>query len=278
MIVVSWGSASERGPRRNNQDALLAELPVFVVADGMGGHAGGELASAIVVETFSTLVGQVDVAPATVSALIARSNETILQQAEDDPALRGMGTTMVSMVLVNDGAAEYWLVANLGDSRLYRFSHGELQQLTVDHSYVQELVDAGRIRADEAMSHPQRNIVTRVLGTVQPPEAEYWLFAPEAGERYLLCSDGLCGELPEDEIARLMAEIPDPGTAASTLVDEALAAGGRDNATAIVVDVTESGSGEVVTQPTRSAAVSAFEPMPRVHGAHRFDRELFRDE
>ena len=237
MIAVSWGSATERGPRRNNQDALLAEPPVFVVADGMGGHAGGELASAIVVETFSRLVGHTDVPAAAVSELINLANEAILQQAEAEPGLRGMGTTLVSLVMVNDGQADYWLVANVGDSRLYRLADGEFRQLTVDHSFVQELVDAGRIRADEARSHPQRNIVTRVLGSLQPPEAEYWLFVPVPGERYLLCSDGLSGEMPEDDIARLMGGISDPGLAAVTMVREAVAAGGTDNATAIVIDV-----------------------------------------
>lgn len=237
MIAVSWGSATERGPRRNNQDALLAQPPVFVVADGMGGHAGGELASAIVVETFRALVGHGDVPPSAVSELINRANEAILQHAESDPALRGMGTTLVGLVMVHDGQSDYWLVANIGDSRLYRFAEGELRQLTVDHSFVQELVDAGRIRADEARIHPQRNIVTRVLGSIQPPEAEYWLFAPVPGERYLLCSDGICGELEEPAIARLMGGVPDPGLAASALVGEALRAGGTDNATAIVIDV-----------------------------------------
>jgi hypothetical protein len=148
-----------------------------------------------------------------------------------------MGTTLVGLVMVNDGEKDYWLAVNLGDSRLYRYAHGEMVQLTVDHSYVQELVDAGRIRADEARSHPQRNIITRVLGTRNPPEAEYWLLAPEAGERYLLCSDGLFAELLDHDIARLLAEIKDPGLAASTLVYDALAAGSRDNATAIVIDV-----------------------------------------
>jgi serine/threonine protein phosphatase PrpC len=237
MIAVSWGSATERGPRRNNQDALLAQPPVFVVADGMGGHAGGELASAIVVETFRALVGHGEVPPSAVSELIAQANEAILRHADADPGLRGMGTTLVGLVMVNDGQADYWLVANVGDSRLYRFADGQLRQLTVDHSFVQELVDAGRIRADEARIHPQRNIVTRVLGSIQPPEAEYWLFAPVPGERYLLCSDGICGELEEPAIARLMGGVPDPGLAASALVGEALRAGGTDNATAIVIDV-----------------------------------------
>ncbi|HST83536.1 MAG TPA: protein phosphatase 2C domain-containing protein [Kineosporiaceae bacterium] len=269
MIAVSWGSATERGPRRNNQDALLAEPPVFVVADGMGGHAGGELASAIVVETFRGLVGRGDVPPAEVSELIGRANDAILQQADDDPGLRGMGTTLVGLVMVNDGQADYWLVANVGDSRLYRFADGELRQLTVDHSFVQELVDAGRIHADEARIHPQRNIVTRILGSLQPPEAEYWLFAPEVGERYLLCSDGLCGELEEDDIARLMAGIDDPGQAASTLVREALEAGGTDNATAIVIDVWDGATTELrVDADYRSAE----DRLQRGRGAHRIDR------
>jgi serine/threonine protein phosphatase PrpC len=271
MIAVSWGSATERGPRRNNQDALLAEPPVFVVADGMGGHAGGELASGIVVETFRRLVGHGAVPPAAVSDLIGEANEAILRHADDDPGLRGMGTTMVGLVMVNDGQDDYWLVANVGDSRLYRFAHGELRQLTVDHSFVQELVDAGRIRADEARVHPQRNIVTRVLGTLQPPEAEYWLFAPEVGERYLLCSDGICGELDEEDMARLMGGIEDPGQAASSLVRHALAAGGTDNATAIVIDVWDGVTAELTVDADYR---SVDDDLQRARGAHRLDRTV----
>lgn len=267
MIAVSWGSATDRGPRPNNQDAMLAEPPVFVVADGMGGHAGGELASAIVVETFQSLIGRYDVAPAEVSDLIARANETILRSADDDPGLRGMGTTLVALVMVSDTKSDYWLVANLGDSRLYRLARGELMQLTVDHSFVQELVDSGRIRADEARVHPQRNIVTRVLGTMQAPEAEYWLFAPEPGERYLLCSDGVCGELTDDDIAHLMIDVIDPAQAAAALVHEALEAGSRDNATAIVVDVLAAQVPPPVTTPI-AASEDPGRPY-RPHGAHR---------
>ena len=237
MIAVSWGSSTDPGPRPDNQDALLAEPPIFVVADGMGGHAAGELASAIVVETFKSLIGRGDVTPSAVSELIGEANQSILWSVQEDGNRRGMGTTVVALVMVSDGKDDYWLVANLGDSRVYRFAHGKLKQLTVDHSYVQELVDAGRITAEAARTHPQRNIITRVLGSAQPPEAEYWLLAPEVGERYLLCSDGLFAEMPDEDIARLMADIADPGMAAAVLVKEALVAGGRDNATAIVVDV-----------------------------------------
>jgi protein phosphatase len=260
MIAVSWGSSTDPGPRPDNQDALLAEPPIFVVADGMGGHAAGELASAIVVETFKSLIGRGDVTPNAVSELIGEANQSILWSVQEDGSRRGMGTTVVALVMVSDGKDDYWLVANLGDSRVYRFAHGKLKQLTVDHSYVQELVDAGRITAEAARTHPQRNIITRVLGSVQPPEAEYWLLAPEVGERYLLCSDGLFAEMPDEDIARLMAEIADPGMAAAVLVKEALVAGGRDNATAIVVDV-------LGIDPTRTvgdvAAAARVEPPTR---------------
>jgi len=258
MIAVSWGSATETGPRRNNQDAMLAEPPVFIVADGMGGHAAGELASAIVVKTFETLVGESDVAPARVSELITQANDAILRAVEENPDRRGMGTTLVGLVMVSNGEADYWLVANLGDSRLYRFAHGELMQLTVDHSYVQELVDSGRIAADEARWHPQRNIVTRVLGSHEAPEADYWLFAPEPGDRYLVCSDGLSGELAEEDIAGFLADVADPGQAAAVLVRAALVAGGRDNATGIVIDV---------LAPEPEPPVPPSRPAPPAHRA-----------
>ncbi len=242
MITVCWGSATDAGPRASNQDALLAEPPVFVVADGMGGHAAGELASAIAVDGFRELAGRNDVTPATISELIRVINERIVESAGADPARQGMGTTLVGLVMVSDGGTDYWLAANLGDSRLYRLTQGALDQVTVDHSYVQELIDVGQIDAEQAREHPQRNVVTRALGTRQPPHPEYWMFAPEAGERYLLCSDGLCGVLTDEAMTRILVQASDAGAAARTLVTMAVRTGGRDNATAIVID-TQSADG-----------------------------------
>ena len=240
MTKLCWGAATDAGRvRRRNEDSILADQPVFLVADGMGGHAAGEVASHLAMATFLPLTGRRDVQTSEIGQLIAAANEAILQAAAREPRSRGMGSTVVGLVLVADRDHDYWVVFNIGDSRLYRFAQRSLEQITVDHSYVQELVEAGRIKPQEARGHPERNVVTRALGSVRMPEADYWLFTPELGERYLLCSDGLSTEVEDRVIADLLHEFADPVVAAEALVREAVRAGGRDNVSAVVVDVVD---------------------------------------
>jgi protein phosphatase len=235
MNAVRWGVASETGPvRALNEDSLVARGSVFVVADGMGGHAAGEVASRLTADEFERLTGTVR--PADVLGALARANAAILLFAAGDPARAGMGTTVVGLVLVEDDGQERWMAFNVGDSRLYRFRDGRLEQLSVDHTEVQELVAAGLISAESSRDHPRHHVLTRALGTDPPPAVDTWIFAPEPDERFLLCSDGLVGELTDADIARVLADTPAPDAAAQRLVSAAIEAGGRDNVTVIVVE------------------------------------------
>ncbi|HEY6797285.1 MAG TPA: protein phosphatase 2C domain-containing protein [Kineosporiaceae bacterium] len=239
MIGVRWGAATDTGKvRSRNEDAFLAEPPLFVVADGMGGHQDGAVASRIAVDTLRGLLDQPTVTPSEVPRLIQAANDAIRGQARVDPTRPGMGTTVVGMVLVTPkGRRPFWLAFNIGDSRLYQVHRDALSQISVDHSYVQELVLAGVIAPDEARFHPERAVITRALGSHEEAEADFWVFPATAGTRLLLCSDGLSGELDDAAITAALAAEPDPVLAAGLLVSRANEAGGRDNITVVVVDV-----------------------------------------
>lgn len=234
-VRTSWGSATDRGRvRALNEDSLLAAPPVFLVADGMGGHHAGDLASRVAVEEFSRLVGR-DVATADeVHACFARVAARL--RAEVEPG-RTVGTTVAGAAVADHDGAAYWLVFNVGDSRVYRWSGGVLDQISVDHSLVQEYVDAGHLTSEEARVHPERHVITRAVGTGSVPEPDYWMLPATAHDRLLVCSDGLTSELEDVDLARVLASTPDPEAAARALVDAALGAGGHDNVTAVVVDV-----------------------------------------
>lgn len=225
--------------REANEDAYLAVPPVFAAADGMGGHAGGDVASALVVEELGRLAdARFDraTAPSAVLEALHRGQRRIAAHAAGKVGRAAPGTTVVVAVLVEDDAPA-WLVVSLGDSRAYRMSAGRLEQVTRDHSLVQELLDAGDISADQVADHPERHVVTRALGGPGLPEPDlFWVDLAEA-DRLLLCTDGVSGFVEEDLLARVLATEADPGDAASALVAAALAAGGEDNATALVVDV-----------------------------------------
>jgi len=238
MIVVTWGAVTDTGRvRAQNEDALLAQSPVFVVADGMGGHAGGATASQIAVETFRRVLDLPSMCASDIPQQIQAANDAIRRQARLDPSSAAMGTTAVGLALLSEAGKEYWLAFNVGDSRLYRLQAESLTQISVDHSYVQELVLAGFIGPDEARRHPERSIITRALGGPDLAEPDFWVFPAEPGERFLLCSDGLSGELDDDTIALLLAQADDPQDIAAELVRRANDAGGRDNISVIVVDV-----------------------------------------
>jgi serine/threonine protein phosphatase PrpC len=238
MIVVTWGSATDTGRvRARNEDSVLAQAPVFLVADGMGGHLGGEVASQMTVDTFREILGRPTLVAADIPTLLQDANEAIRLRARVDPAVNDMGTTAVGLAMVTEGGGDYWLAFNVGDSRIYRMQDGVLTQITVDHSYVQDLVAAGRIAPEEARTHPERNIVTRVLGVQDHPIPDFWVFPPEPGERFLICSDGLSGELDDEALEQLLSIDAPPFELARLLVETANRAGGRDNISVIVVDV-----------------------------------------
>jgi serine/threonine protein phosphatase PrpC len=235
--VTNWGSATSTGlVRRNNEDVVFADFPVFVVADGMGGAAAGEVAAALASEAFHQLAG-VELSVDDVSQAIGRANQSVVDTARAREECAGMGTTLVGLALVNNGETDVWFAFNVGDSRLYRYFEGALQQVSTDHTEVQVLVDRGLISAEEARSNPHRHVITRVIGVDTTVQPDIWLLTPVAGERFVICSDGLTGDVEDDRIAGVLATETDATGAAQRLVEIAVAAGGHDNVSVVVVDV-----------------------------------------
>ena len=246
MPHVVVGARTDVGHHRSlNEDALLVGERVWVVADGMGGHAAGDVASSLAVQSLRALDGGDDLAPADVPVAVERTNDALVDYGSEHPEARGMGTTVTGLAEVSIGAVPHWVVFNVGDSRTYRYVGGELRRLTVDHSEVEELVAQGLIDADEARVHPARHIITRSVGMRPTPTVDVWLLPETAGERFLLCSDGLTGELTDPEIAAV------------------LATDARDNVTVIVVDVVgaENDAGDESTVPQ-----AELSPAPAVGG------------
>ncbi len=240
--ALRWGAATDTGlVRRNNQDHLLVDGHLFAVADGMGGHAAGEVASQVAIDALRTAFpssGDAPGADALVGA-VHEANSAVLRAAEGDAALRGMGTTLTAAAVVTEQGEERIAVANVGDSRAYVFAHGDLTQLTEDHNVAEELARAGQIGPDEVGSHPQRHILTRALGIFPEVAVDLWEVLPYPGDRVLLCSDGLVREVTDDQIAAVLRRLADPTQAAEELVARARAAGGSDNITVVLIDVVE---------------------------------------
>ena len=237
-LRVRSGSATSIGRvRDHNEDALLADGMVFAVADGMGGHAAGEVASRIAVEALAHLVDHPPSREADVTDALQEANDGILRSQESDPEQHGMGTTVTGLTVLDEGGREHWVVFNIGDSRVYRVADERLELLTRDHSEVRELLDAGLIDEEEAARHPMRNIITRSLGSELAPEPDLWELPPTAGERFVICSDGLSNELDDAEILGVVLQHADPQAAADELVAAAVHAGGRDNVSVVVVAV-----------------------------------------
>lgn len=235
-IKLTVGYASDRGLKRQlNEDSLIAAEPIFAVADGMGGHEAGEVASGICVRTLreSSIIGEH--APRFSAADLEDLLRTADEHIRSETGGRA-GTTLSGVVLVEESGRPYWLFFNVGDSRTYRLSQGRFGQISVDHSEVQELVDRGHITQDQAAGHPRRHVITRALGTGDDSEADYWLMPVEAGDRILICSDGLSTEVPEERIYSMLSSVADPQQTADALVEETLRCGARDNVTVVVVD------------------------------------------
>lgn len=244
LLTLSWAAVTDTGKRRAaNEDSYLARSPGFVVADGMGGHSAGDLASAAVVERFSEeLVGDYSSVSALERALTAATQDIIV--IAEDRAL-GVGTTATGAVLVLRDENPFFAVFNIGDSRVYALEGNELTQVTVDHSVVQELVEAGAIAPEEAEFHPDSNVITRAVGFGVAPVADYWMLPARTGLRLLVCSDGLTKELSDERIRMNLAAGLSAEETAGALVDAALASGGRDNVTVIIVDVIAAPAHEV---------------------------------
>jgi len=237
MLALRYGAATDVGlVRDHNEDSMWVSPQLFVVADGMGGHAAGEVASDLAVSEFSYIAKIAPLQDSDITAAFQRANDHILAASIRGDRF-GMGTTLTGLAVVSADSGDQWAVFNVGDSRVYRFAEGTLRQLTIDHSEVQELIAAGQLARSQARYYPRRNVVTRSLGTLPAPVPDIWLLPPEAGERFLLCSDGLTGELDDDAIATILGEIADPRQAAEELVRQANEAGGRDNTTVVIVDL-----------------------------------------
>lgn len=228
--------ASSPGLRRKlNEDSVLAEFPVFVVADGMGGHSAGDVASAMVVDGMRELVGKRGVTGDQVMSLLLDIQSAVTDLS--DQTASGAGSTLSGVVVGQDAdGSPAWLVINIGDSRTYRVLGDQIQRLTVDHSVVQEMVEAGRLSEAEAADHPQSNVITRALGDgVSAPDM--WSTPIVPGERVLIVSDGALERVSDRDIVELLGEYPNSTRAARTLVELALANGGSDNITVVLIDI-----------------------------------------
>jgi protein phosphatase len=235
-VHLRWGLATDVGRvRSGNEDASLVNDKLFAVADGMGGHRGGAVASQVALDTLGD--NFTEASPDALVAAANVANERVFEQSNDDPDLHGMGTTLVAIAPVEDDDLLAWI--HVGDSRIYLYRDGELTQLTEDHSLVEQWVREGAISAEEARSHPQRNILTRALGISADVGIDQGTVIPYAGDRFVLCSDGLFNEVDEGRIAATLRRLADPQEAAHELVRLALDGGGRDNITVLLVDVVD---------------------------------------
>lgn len=234
-LDLSWFALTDVGLRREtNQDSYVTTPPIFAVADGMGGHSAGEVASAAVVRRLAELGGSARVSDADIDAVLADAVEDIeLDAGETD---LGAGTTVTGVCLGTEDEPT-WRVFNIGDSRVYQYFKGALSQITVDHSVVQHLIDTGAITEEEAETHPHANVITRAVGFGEAAIPDYTSLALIAGQRLLICSDGLTKELTDVGIQHFLATCETAEEAARTLVEQALNNSGRDNVTVIVIDV-----------------------------------------
>jgi protein phosphatase len=241
MMLLKHGVATDTGNvRPQNEDAYVASDQLFAVADGMGGHNAGEVASALATTLLLERAAGQTLTPEWFVEAITSINRTIHESAAESTERRGMGTTICALALVNPQGEttepQQVALANVGDSRIYLARAGTFRQLSVDHSYVQELVTEGLITEEEARVHPRRNIVTRALGIDDRVAVDSWLIPLFAGDRFILCSDGLVDEVPTADIAALAAQQREPQMIADALVALAKRNGGRDNITVVVVD------------------------------------------
>lgn len=252
--VVRAGAVSHVGRvRSNNQDSGFIGKHIYGVADGMGGHAGGDVASSIAVKYLAEqdqLFDTVEDAKSGLTSALLEANRLITDAVDDHPELRGMGTTADLITRIDDEM----VIAHIGDSRVYRFHENKLEQVTHDHTFVQRLVDAGRITEEEALVHPRRSVLMRVLGDVETnPDVDTYVVPAVEGDRWLLCSDGLSSYVEEDQIAEVLARtVESSREVADDLVQLALDNGAPDNVTVVIIEL-----GNRALEPMRSRIVGA---------------------
>ncbi|MEE1649512.1 protein phosphatase 2C domain-containing protein [Brachybacterium sp. J144] len=252
--VVSASATHVGHVRATNEDSFLETTPIYLVADGMGGHNAGEVASAIAVEEFEKLTIQQNVSVEQLGEALRSAADRIGELTGE--ATVGAGTTVaVVATMVLDGIG-YWVVMNLGDSRVYRLSGEIFEQVSVDHSVVQELMDRGDLTPEEARVHPYRHMVTRALGAGPDSDPDYWLIPAEVGDRMLICSDGLTGEVSDQAIERLLRGPNDVRTICQDLVQLALDGGGHDNVTVVIVEAVEVLGLDLASEDTAGSVAS----------------------
>jgi serine/threonine protein phosphatase PrpC len=235
-VTLAWSALTDVGHRREvNEDSLVTAWPVFAVADGMGGHSAGDVASKAVVTRLAELGGTPTTTAESLNQALALAVDDM--KAGEGVTDLGTGTTVTGVALAIVSDAAQLIAFNIGDSRVYQLTSGVLEQVTIDHSVVQELVDAGRITREEADVHPHGNVITRAVGFHEPPVPDYRILPLHEGLRILVCSDGLTKELTAYGIRHFLMSNPNADDAVSALVTAALENGGRDNVTAIVLDV-----------------------------------------
>lgn len=231
--VTTFGSRTDVGlVRDHNEDSLIVSPPLFAVADGMGGHEAGEVASEIAINTLAQLAPEHPDGEALAYA-IEEANREIIRASFDGRGREGMGTTMTAAML----EGERLVLAQVGDSRAYLLHQGRMQQLTRDHSLMADMIEAGKITPEQARVHPQRSVITRALGSDPNTTADIYEINVQAGDRLLLCSDGLYSMIPDKQIESVLKRTNDPQLCAAQLVNDAIGAGGHDNITVVVADV-----------------------------------------
>lgn len=247
--MSSFGSRTDAGcVRERNEDSLVVSPPLFAVADGMGGHAAGDVASEVAVSTlmkFTPTNATVD----DLGQAVINANMAVIDEARK-AGLEGMGTTMTAAIVDKSHIS----IAHVGDSRAYLLHHGKLQQITRDHSLMADMIEAGRITPEEARHHPNRSIITRALGSDPSMQPDLYELIASPGDRLLLCSDGLHSMIEDEEIQSILARTRDPQRCASALVNAAIAAGGLDNVTVVIADI----AGDTVEQHKKRVRKSRF--------------------
>ncbi len=244
-LDLQWGAATDVGKvRRLNEDSYLDAPGAFVVADGMGGHQAGDVASRLTIEAVQEMLAEGLPDVGTIGSVVQRANSSVRAHA-GAVGQQGMGSTLVGAFVVRNADEESIVVVNVGDSRCYAVVDEVMSQVTKDHSHVQDLVDAGSITADAAATHPERNVVTRAIGIEDVVAGDFFVLPAVARLRLLLCSDGVSGELSFEQIAEMLHSFTDPAEAADALIAAVLQGRAGDNATAIVVDVCRSPTDEV---------------------------------
>jgi serine/threonine protein phosphatase PrpC len=238
-LTLRFGMKTDVGlKRRVNEDSCLASAPVFIVADGMGGHSAGDLASQATIAAFQPLAKRQDIWFEDIEDCLLQAHRSVSELSAQAP--RGAGSTVAGAIIVADGHAPEWVFFNVGDSRVYRLSGTDLEQITRDHSIVQERVDRGELSPNEAFGYEGRNVITRAVGA-EHSSADFIRRPVVHGERIMICSDGVCGLLSHEALRAGLILNGGPQETANLLISQALAAGGSDNATVIVVDVLAGG-------------------------------------